>query len=386
MSRRSRSLASALALAALLSACGQPARPGVRVRSVATDLGLGVVLAQDKTAGPIALPPLEDLPIYHNPVVVPPPALSCRNAGQLDFPEEPATPNITSKPEEGIYRWKYDIQIKNREEAEKYFPFHGGLPAGNELRTYGVREVRAVTPDIVEAGLGASGETFDRGSFDYTVDTYPGLGIGEHTIQRGDTIRVQPSSYADTDQTAGDQGEGVSLLITGWSEGERSDPATFKSWLMVHAPPLQLISLPVNAAAFSAGAVVTGVTVENLDVKSASSGRAVDAAVLGAPNNPAGAAATAAGTAGPQMSFVLNGQVMGRRPIDACGDMVDSWFVDADMTIMRDATVLAMDYDYGIATQLGGLVVYERFAIPKTDPVIIIESSIGQLHPFPVSP
>lgn len=373
MLRRSKPLAAALVLIATLAACSQPARPGVKVKSLATDLGLGVVLQAAATDEPLDLPPLGDLPIYRGRVTPPPPVSACPEAGLFDFPEKEATPDLTALPPEGTYRWKYDVTIANREEAKKTFAI---LPPADTARVFGSHTVRATAQDLAEAGgeiiggdVGAPDQDpvttapnpIDRGSINYTVDTFPGLGMGPNTFVRGDRVRAQNSSYADTERTSDDAGEGVSLFTTGWAEGDLSDAKTIKSWLLVHAPPLTLLPLPATPG---------------LDVKSVSTGHGINPAIIA--GSPSGL------ENGPQMSFVIDGKVLGRRAFDACGEMIDAWFVNGTMTMVRDGTATTFDYDYGIATQLGGLVVYERYAYPAEKPVIVVESSIGQAKPTPL--
>lgn len=59
------------------------------------------------------------------------------------------------------------------------------------------------------------------------------------------------------------------------------------------------------------------------------------------------------------------GTVTGRKRVDACGEMVDSFLVDATQeSVDPEGNQTQRNYDYGIATQLGGFIIFEHIATP----------------------
>lgn len=73
------------------------------------------------------------------------------------------------------------------------------------------------------------------------------------------------------------------------------------------------------------------------------------------------------------------GKVVGRKRIDACGSVIDSWFVEGEQNF---TSVLGDDYlrkyDYAIATQLGGQIIYEHVENPKEDPKFKLDARLGE--------
>lgn len=84
--------------------------------------------------------------------------------------------------------------------------------------------------------------------------------------------------------------------------------------------------------------------------------------------------------------------VRGRITIDACGERVRAWHVVADQHYRKGAEEIVRHFEFGVATQLGGIVIYEDIRSPCTwdadkkkcteDRVdLIIKSNIGQTKP-----
>jgi hypothetical protein len=71
--------------------------------------------------------------------------------------------------------------------------------------------------------------------------------------------------------------------------------------------------------------------------------------------------------------------VQTRERYDACGTLVDSWFVDGDQTFSSPDETFQRNYDYGIATQMGGLLVAEH--IHNVDDTLKLDRNIGQIDP-----
>lgn len=404
MLRKYKPFALGLALTALLAGCAQTPDPGVRLRSVSTDLGLGLIRDVRRES----LPPLPELGELPDPPRPPfnsqKPKPVCPEAGLFEFADAEAGPTISARPLVGDYRWKYRLNVIDPERAE---PFVGGaaklalrfaqrteeLQKGS-LEFFGNRSVDALNPDLAEAATTATGSTaLVRDSYQFTVSETFGVSPWPtiHNLGGGDRIRVQPASYGDTTNTQRDEGEGVSIFFTAWGESEDIDgfPENLRAWLMPlvgtsaggpvntnspeppqgGGPHLHLIHFPVAA----------GQT-----IFSVARGQGVNPAVLaGDPN--------AVTQLGPRYDILLEGRVVGRRQIDACGEMVDGWYVDGKITLIRNGgSPLVMDYDYEIAPQMGGMIIYQRWAFPfpegttgfsAPDPAYVIEASIGQAKP-----
>jgi hypothetical protein len=93
-----------------------------------------------------------------------------------------------------------------------------------------------------------------------------------------------------------------------------------------------------------------------------------------------------------QEALTNTGEVVGRKRIDACGDFVDGWLVDGAQTFVRaDGGVDERNYDYSVATQFGGMVVFEKVQspcapdesnkCPEEDLALNFEARLGQETP-----
>jgi hypothetical protein len=58
--------------------------------------------------------------------------------------------------------------------------------------------------------------------------------------------------------------------------------------------------------------------------------------------------------------------VKGRVTIDACGQRLRGWLVVADQTYSVGGNSVTRHYEYGVATQMGGIIVYEHVLSPCT--------------------
>lgn len=86
------------------------------------------------------------------------------------------------------------------------------------------------------------------------------------------------------------------------------------------------------------------------------------------------------------------GVVKERRRVDACGELVDGWFVDAAQESVDpgDGEQTQRDYDYTVATQMGGMLVFEHVATPcamndegecTNEPEFVFDARLGQVEP-----
>ncbi len=79
------------------------------------------------------------------------------------------------------------------------------------------------------------------------------------------------------------------------------------------------------------------------------------------------------------------GTVTGRKRVDVCGVVIDSWFVDGMQEyVAPTGRSYSIDYDYSVATHLGGFVAFERTI--ESARQITEERNIGRLEPFAANP
>jgi hypothetical protein len=75
-----------------------------------------------------------------------------------------------------------------------------------------------------------------------------------------------------------------------------------------------------------------------------------------------------------------SGTVTGRKRIDVCGTVIDSWFVDAQQQYTAPGgSSYEINYDYAVVPQFGGFVGLE--VIGSTQPFYTIDQNIGGLEP-----
>lgn len=85
------------------------------------------------------------------------------------------------------------------------------------------------------------------------------------------------------------------------------------------------------------------------------------------------------------------GRVIGRSRVDACGKVIEGWLVDAELTITRPGQAAERaDYNYVVATHLGGLLIWEHVERPcaqvteqgcQPPGTLRYNARMGQLHP-----
>lgn len=318
---------------------GDGPRAGVGVRAINTNIGLGVELEAAAPAN-IAVParrpgrsigrgPESTIPPFE--FDAPKPVnRACPAAGPFDFPAEETGVVPQGRPKAGPYPWKLDGKVY----------LGTGVIDVDDFETRTISNVED-HPEI-------------PGAFRYDVsqpnyaDTRQGRGLTTTTY------RVVPDSAVESEQVASDAGKGMYIEKIAF-EGTTQDGEKFSSSI-TPVPAVQLIGFPVEDGAGNAGSAQTGQPITT------SSG--VDPA--------SGAQVTISGT------------VKGKKQVDACGDRVDAWFVDATITYRypnengQNETYEA-NYDYGIATQYGSLLVYEHIDAPLEGPVAQIDFRIGEV-------
>jgi hypothetical protein len=87
-------------------------------------------------------------------------------------------------------------------------------------------------------------------------------------------------------------------------------------------------------------------------------------------------------------SLSIRGTVVGKERVDACGDIVDGWKVTSSQTFTQAGGSRVSDVEYFVATQLGGVVIFQKAVASgavraATDPTVI--DHLAQLDPTPPS-
>lgn len=310
---------------------------GVNVRGLDTDVGLGVEpvlgpapgnivvrkpIERDRL-GPIefpTLPPIE----FATPV----PAV-CPRAGDFDFPEKDAgvdpPPNV--RPKEGAYRFFLDGRIES--------------DAGRvDIKQFETRVFSDVKDD-----------TAAPGAYTFAVQQNQLLDERIGTGKLTTTYRVVPTGNfrtvpnpPDPAPAVSDTGRGVYLVSIRF-QGVDDEGKPFES-RFDPSNPLLLLPYPV---------------VQGTDIN-------------------------ASGT-DPQTGtqVTITGEVKSKKQVDACGERVDTWLIDAietyrfsDPETFQTETIEA-DYDYGVAPQYGGMILYEKVVAPIEGPVIKLEARVGKV-------
>lgn len=331
MQRRGRLAASLILGVIVLGACssdGNGDRPGVGVRSINTNIGLGIELedvAPPNTAVPAARAPRRTLDAPEE--TVPPfefdiPARTnrpCPVAGPFDFPDVEASVEPQGRPAAGAYDWKAD----------------GEITTGSGVFTIDLLDTRTI------ANVEDHPSIPDAFTFEVTEN------VVDERQNRGTITtryRITPRPFVEQEQLPNDAGKGLFIearIFKGTDSQGRPVESEFNP-----VPAIQLMAFPVQDGA-------------------AIDSRGTDPATLA------------------EESVV--GVVKGHKQIDACGDRVDTWFVDADRTFRYTDSRTGQtqteesNYDYGVATQFGGLIIYEHLDVPKDAPVLTLDLRVGEV-------
>ncbi|MGH2760101.1 MAG: hypothetical protein ACRDKJ_11145 [Actinomycetota bacterium] len=313
------------------------------VRSINTDIGLGVEVALGAPANIVVQTatrrqPEQRIPEFTlRPIVQPTslPRRPCPAAGPFDFPDIETGTDVQGRPAEGSYEWKVE---------------------GTEVGSAGVAEIdefetRAIS-EVADDGSGPGAFTYKQRQT-FLIDDR-GTSSGSLTT----TFRVTPVSPGQTDVTRTDAGRGLFIQSIVF-EGKDQEGRTLRSEFNP-TPAVQLIAFPVQDGDGVAGATPTQAGSTPIETSSG-----VDAA------------------SGAELR--ITGKVSGKKQVDACGERVDSWFVDAAyrFTFTDSRTgqtqTLESNYDYGVAPQYGAQLTYEKTDAPLEEPSIQIEQRIGQV-------
>ena len=92
----------------------------------------------------------------------------------------------------------------------------------------------------------------------------------------------------------------------------------------------------------------------------------------------------AVGVAPQSGSLQVEGRVVERRRVDACGELVDGWFVDATRNFATsEGGGTPHEWDFVIGTQLGAMLIQEKIVYSDPNIAFDILFSLGQINPSP---
>lgn len=342
--RRHRELLAAVLLGMLATACVSEGPAGVAIDSVEADVVFG-----GKTEPTPALPANTDvgdvpdaalnagfeLPPFRNPAADRLPPLhsvdveeACPAAPPTAAAEKSAEVNITGEVREGVYLWK-------RAGTQKKV-VAGADPITVEITGFERRIVRNVQP--YEDSFDENAYTFEMVQ---TLLDRPVVQVRTFLVKPQTSAQVAPGGALVVDEPrVNDPEGGISLIKV--EEFDENDQAlgTFQP-----SNGLLMLGLPVDPAeTFQSSAT---------DPKSG-------------------------------QTIVQDARVAGRSRIDACGDLVDGWRVEATQT-RSDASGQVV-YNLLLATQYGGVPILEEISTTGADgSELHVTFTLGQLNPDPLA-
>ncbi len=332
----SRTAVVAMALALLLGACVQQKEPKVGITKVEANLVFGV-----KLPPPAVTPPNQNI---DEPIVVSQPLPSFTPGPQLNLPPplttgDPDCPtaaptasakdasdvNITGKPLIGIVKWK-----KSGEQRQVGAPTNqpGVKITGFERRL--LRNFIQVNPTT---------STFEM----VQVETAKTAIISRFQV-RTDGLNQSTTGGVPvlSGPRVGEPDRGVALIAL---EQVDANGAVISSF----APPRGVLYLPLPVA--------SGEAYQSVGVDPRSG-----------------------------QTIVHNATVLGRERVDACGDLVDGWAVEATQTSSngRGGPGTEVAYRYIIAPQYGGMIIFEQLKYTAGTVENDLRFNLGQLVPDPL--
>ena len=336
-----RGAGAALAVLALLgTACVKQNRPGLAIKSLQSDIVFGINPPAAAPNGATQIDQgldLGNLPVPEVSAAVPrpkpaPPA--CRVAGNSDTPEAIATTGVSNVPAAGLYRWRFGatqdvaglkIPISDvfldRTIFDVTKPVTSTFPVGGDALTDPI--VTKTFTYKVKTDLSVGG----RGG--YEIDTYQ---VKDHPITQG--VGTSAASIGKP-IIVGDPERGLVLKKTELHAPNGMLQGSFE-------PTPGLLMLPLS--------VLEGEEFESVGIDAANGS-----------------------------VTVVDGVVGQRKLVDACGDVVDGWqvnsrqyFAGTDLNnVTNPARLLLTEYDYVVATQLGGILTSEKVGKPPVDGIAV---------------
>lgn len=325
---RLRIASAAVVLVLVGLACSGPDREqGVAVRALGTDVGLGIDIGDES--------PVETVIRRAKR----PPPLPKRAPEKFTLePEGTPIPVREACPAAGPFDFpKEEAGIDNQgRPATDVHTWKYDVTVTNEQGTFSDDVLIGRIVSDVEDDPGIPG------AFRFTLS---GFVFAESPETASISVRylVVPASPAQTEQTSADLGEGLyiqALITRGVDENGQPRQSTFEP-----VPPVLIFPYPA----------VPGTEIDS----------------------------TGFDNFGNQLS--VKGVVKPKEQLDACGERIDSWLVDGELTLAAtnqdnlQREEFALDYDYNVAPQFGSLVVGEEIALPRDDPFLELAARIGEV-------
>ncbi|MGH9286599.1 MAG: hypothetical protein ACRD0M_13140, partial [Acidimicrobiales bacterium] len=274
------------------------------------------------------------------PTPLTPPKAACPPAALNAFPATEAGLTLAGMPAEGQYRWK-----RTGTQTMATLPGVAIPISGFEQRL--IREVKKVsetefTFQTVQPELG-TGVTVLQ-TFKVKTDAVSrGVEPPIQTIplERPDELPDEvpfPSNPSVPSRRVGDPERGISLMRI-----ERID-AQGNSQILNFTPAVLFLPLPIEP----------GESFESVGIDSRSG-----------------------------QVLQHQAQVVRRERVDACGEIVDGWVVEANQTFSGSGTA-TRSYRYIIAPQLGGMMISEQVKVTAPEGTLDVTFSLGQTRPAPL--
>jgi hypothetical protein len=369
-----------VALALLATGCVRPDPPGVGVQKLAADIVFGVKPPAPDTPPPNLAPgaagpgdavtyvpsPASPEPSFGLPAFREPRSLSaklprptplsaprspCPPAALTAFPAQEAGLNALGNPVEGQYRWK-------REGTQTLATLPGiKLPvSGFEQRL--IRNVKKIS------------ET------EFTFETVqPELSGGVTTIS---TFKVKTDGVSKT----------VNAPVSPPDVTHPTTPVPIGVTPPTPMPTLPKPPIPESARAGDPDGGVVLTKLQRVDAHGNSSELTFSPGVMYLPLPIAPGEQFNSVGIDPRSGSVLQHQarVIRRQRVDACGEIVDGWLIEATQTFSGAAatatsTSPSRTYNYIVAPQLGGIIISEAVHVASPDGTSDITFSLGQLRP-----
>lgn len=356
--RRSRLVVGLALLALIATACVKQNKPGLAIKSLKSNIVFGINPPSPPETVPqtnydITQPNLPALPNNSLPPFPRKPDLPCPPATRSEVAQSLATTGVPVTPKPGTYRWKVTGK-------QHLYGVDVAIPQIFVNRT--IFNVSKVSETTTPVGGSAPGQPITTRTFTYDQKT--DLSVpGVESFSEVDSFQVKDNPLAvnafavsngvpavgggiGKPVIVGDPVRGLALMKQAILDPGGHQIATF-NW----NPGVLLLPLPVN----------TGEQYQSVSIDPATG------------------------------SVIVNDVTVGARTlVDACGKLVQGWNVTSRQYLtgvnQSDPTssfVVAGEYDYVVATQMGAMLVYEKNAPPPPNVPLPTVPVIPGLPPLP---
>lgn len=326
-----------IVLAVVVTACVQAPPPSVGLKPLSADIVFGIPPLDEPVALPDATGPRGRISIAEplRPIPpAPPETIDCDQALYNEVEKQADEATVVGQPQEGTYKWVDDGYVKAGD-------------FGN-ITLAGLSERSIV--DVKKA----AGSPQD---FTYRIEQTESLGGQGFTLDF-EVIRSRPKPPPVTNQvyyetTSKNSLNGIYLTAVTTTDQNGQEQQFIMSPAVLYLP----IPVPIG--------VTFTTTSSNPDqlVTFKHEGRVTQ--------RP--------GTDSPRARF------------DACGELIEGWWVDGFQTFSFGGALgtTTRNYDYAIATQYGGMLIAEELVVPcdwdggkcTNEPDLVYKSHIGQIEP-----